>query len=110
MAERCGCRPGEAGEGGYIEFCPLHAAAAGQSWDAQMSVPRSADGDRYNGQLFEKFESARQRRDEFAEGSERNQRSYSPISVTCIGTNHGTMVEPIGTLPMLVGRFRCGLV
>jgi hypothetical protein len=84
MAERCGCRPGDAGKGGYIEFCPLHAAAAGQSWDAQMSVPRSADGDRYDGQLFEKFEAARQRRDEFA--------------------------EPIGTLPMLVGRFRCGLV
>ena len=35
-------------------------------WDAQMSFLRGADGTRYDGQLFERFEAIRQKRDELA--------------------------------------------
>ena len=35
---------------------------ARQEWDAQMSFLRGADGSRYDGQLFEKFERIRQKR------------------------------------------------
>jgi hypothetical protein len=36
-----------------------------QTWDAQMSFLRSADGVQYDRQLFERFEGMRQKRDEF---------------------------------------------
>jgi len=39
---------------------------ARQEWDAQMSFLRGADGSRYDGQLFEKFERIRQKQDELA--------------------------------------------
>ena len=35
---------------------------ARQTWDAQMSFLRSADGVQYGRQLFERFEAARQKR------------------------------------------------
>jgi hypothetical protein len=38
-----------------------------QTWDAQMSFLRSADGLQYDRQLFERFEAMRQKRDEFAQ-------------------------------------------
>jgi hypothetical protein len=38
-----------------------------QTWDAQMSFLRSADGVQYDRQLFERFEAMRQKRDEFAQ-------------------------------------------
>jgi hypothetical protein len=39
---------------------------ARSEWDAQMSFLRAADGTRYDGQLFERFEAIRQKKDEQA--------------------------------------------
>jgi hypothetical protein len=39
---------------------------ARREWDAQMAFLREPDGTRYDGQLFERFEAIRQKRDELA--------------------------------------------
>ncbi|HYL73072.1 MAG TPA: hypothetical protein VEU96_02650 [Bryobacteraceae bacterium] len=54
-------------------FRPLFRAAADvmggtarQTWDAPMAFLRSSEGNRYDGQLFERFEAIRKKRDESA--------------------------------------------